>query len=31
MKTILPDIGKGYGLSARAVKEIWDARERKAT
>jgi hypothetical protein len=31
MKSILPDIGKAYGLSARAVKEIWDARERKAT
>jgi hypothetical protein len=31
MKTILPDVGEGYGLSARAVKEIWDARKRKAT
>jgi hypothetical protein len=31
MKAILPDIGKRYGLSPRAVKEIWDARKRKAT
>jgi hypothetical protein len=31
MKAILPDIGKRYRLSARAVKKIWDARERKVT
>jgi hypothetical protein len=31
MKTIFSDIGREWELSARAVKKIWDARERKAT
>jgi hypothetical protein len=30
-KTIFSDIGGGWELSARAVKKIWDARERKDT
>jgi hypothetical protein len=30
-RQILPDIGNRYRLSAKAVKKIWDARERKAT
>jgi hypothetical protein len=31
MKTIFSDIGWEWELSARAVKKIWDARERKDT